>query len=101
MPDIQDVLSSRGSRYGDLRDNAVRYGHIKDLAMSTQSPNLEHLSPSIRYCFDMLLLKVSRMMYKPDDYDGWLDVIGYGTLAIQALESDRKSGTVTTTPYES
>jgi len=88
MPDINDTLAERGSRYADFRDNAIVAQDIKEVFRD--SPNWNKLPGYMQEGLDMFASKISRMLTGDFLYDDNIhDVIGYAKLMQDRMAQDR------------
>jgi Domain of unknown function (DUF6378) len=79
MPDINDTLAERGSRYGTFDEHARIAQNIK--AAMADSPNWKILAPDMREALEMIAHKTARILNgDPNYHDSWHDIIGYTKL---------------------
>lgn len=87
MPEIEDILKDRGSRYGDYRVQAQTAQRIRDAFES--SPNWEILPDYMKEGLSLITTKFSRMLTGDMMYmDNIVDLIGYLTLMKTEMEKD-------------
>lgn len=88
MPDINETLAERGSRYADFRDNAIVAQDIKQVFRD--SPNWNSLPGYMQEGLDMFASKISRMLTGDMLYDDNIhDIIGYAKLMQDRMAEDR------------
>lgn len=88
MPDIEETLAERGSRYSDFRDNAIVAQGIKQVFHG--SPNWHKLPGYMQEGLDMFASKMSRMLTGDFLYDDNIhDIIGYAKLMQDRMAQDR------------
>lgn len=87
MPEINDILKERGSRYGDYRVQAQTAQRIRDAFEA--SPNWEILPDYMKEGLSLITTKFSRMLTGDMLYlDNVVDLIGYLTLMKTEMEKD-------------
>ena len=87
MPEINDILEDRGSRYGDFGVQAQTARAIKDTFES--APNWSDLPPYMQEGLDLVATKLSRMLCGDYMYmDNVVDIIGYMTLVKTEMEKE-------------
>lgn len=90
MPDIEETLAERGSRYSDFRDNAIVAQDIKQVFRD--SPNWNKLPGYMQEGLDMFASKMSRMLTGDILYDDNIhDIIGYAKLMQDRMAQDREN----------
>lgn len=88
MPDIDETLAERGSRYSDFRDNALVAQDLKEVFRD--SPNWKRLPGYMQEGLDMFASKISRMLTGDMFYDDNIhDIIGYAKLMQDRMAEDR------------
>lgn len=88
MPDIDETLAERGSRYSDFRDNALVAQDLKEVFRD--SPNWKRLPGYMQEGLDMFASKISRMLTGDMFYDDNIhDIIGYAKLMQDRMAQDR------------
>lgn len=85
---IQDVLTARGSRYGEYADNSkVAMAIWEAIASGT---NFASLHPYHKLALQMLSAKVARIVNGDPDYeDNWVDIIGYAELTLREIRNGK------------
>lgn len=87
MPEIDDLLKDRGSRYGDFGVQSQTAQAIRE-AFQT-GVNWETLPPYMREGLDLVATKFSRMLCGDYMYlDNVVDIIGYMTLVKTEMEKE-------------
>lgn len=82
---VDDTLAERGQRYGDFTNRAALSQALKEAVQS--SPSWQRMTPWQREAVEMILHKISRIVYGDPNYsDSWHDIGGYSRLVEQALE---------------
>jgi hypothetical protein len=90
MPEIDDILKDRGSRYGDFGVQARTAQHIRDAFES--SPNWPSLPHYMKEALSLMSTKFSRMLTGDPMYmDNVVDLIGYMTLMQREMEKWHES----------
>lgn len=90
MPEIDDILKDRGSRYGDFGVQARTAQHIRDAFES--SPNWPSLPHYMKEALSLMSTKFSRMLTGDPMYmDNVVDLIGYMTLMQKEMEKWHES----------
>lgn len=91
MPDVNEVLAERGTKYGHFADGA-------DLAMRILRelevhPGWYYLTQSTRYAIVMVVFKIARIVNGrragENHEDNWTDIAGYAELA--RLEAEKRN----------
>jgi hypothetical protein len=86
MPNIEQTLQERGSRYGSFAEHARISQAIK--AAMADSPNWATLSADKREALEMVAHKAARILNgDPTFHDSWHDIIGYTKLVADSLEA--------------
>ena len=87
MPEIDDLLKDRGSRYGDFGVQAQTARAIKGTFESAS--NWSYLPPYMQEGLDLVATKLSRMLCGDYMYlDNVVDIIGYMTLVKTEMEKE-------------
>jgi hypothetical protein len=87
MPEIEDILKDRGSRYGDFGVQARTAQNIRNAFEA--SPNWEILPPHMKEALSLMATKFSRMLTGDYTYmDNVVDLIGYMTLMQKEMEKE-------------
>ena len=87
MPEINDILKERGSRYGDFGVQSQTAQAIREAFKD--SLNWEVLPPYMREGLDLVAVKISRMLCGDFMYmDNVVDIIGYMTLVKTEMEKE-------------
>lgn len=90
MTEINQILTERGSRYGDFASQAIIAQNIK--SAMRHSPNWHSLPNDMKESLEMVAGKLGRILNGDPTYlDSWVDVIGYIQLIVDRLEP-RPSG---------
>lgn len=88
--EIDQILTERGSRYGDFASQAIIAQNIK--SAMRHSPNWHSLPNDMKESLEMVAGKLGRILNGDATYlDSWVDVIGYIQLIVDRLEP-RPSG---------
>ncbi|MDH3375384.1 MAG: hypothetical protein OEQ39_00235 [Gammaproteobacteria bacterium] len=83
MPDVNETLNERGSRYGGYPAMAAK---IKNLQDAASGPGYVKLQPFQQHAVDMILVKLGRILTGDPYYvDNWHDIEGYARLVAEAL----------------
>ena len=81
----EEVLSERGTRYGNYLDQTRISASIRDVY--AMQDNYIDMECDQRDCLDMIAVKISRILNGDPDYaDNWRDISGYATLVADRLE---------------
>ncbi len=84
IPNIEQTLAERGSRYGAFTDHAVITQSIK--RSMAASPNWGVLADDQKECLEMIAHKVGRILNgDPNYHDSWHDIVGYTKLVADRL----------------
>lgn len=87
MPEIEDILNDRGSRYGDFETQSETAQAIRRAFKA--SPNWEFLPAYAREGLDLVATKISRMLCGDPLYlDNVVDILGYMTLVKTEMEKE-------------
>lgn len=87
MPEIEDILNDRGSRYGDFGTQSETAQAIRRAFKA--SPNWEFLPDYAREGLDLVATKISRMLCGDPLYlDNVVDILGYMTLVKTEMEKE-------------
>jgi hypothetical protein len=78
----EELVRMRRAMYGPVGDTAARYQVLK-YWLSQAETELPTPSPVTRYCLDMLLVKVARLLGNPAHTDTWRDIEGYCHLKLR------------------
>lgn len=86
---IENILSERGTRYGDFSDHAHIAQCLKFVMHET--PKWSELSADKKEALDMIQHKIARILNGDPEYmDSWTDIIGYTQLVIDRLKGNEK-----------
>ena len=102
MSAIDDTLRRRGDIYGaSFLEQAGIAQRLKDIVR--QSPNYKTMRVDMRESMDLIVTKMSRILYgEPNHIDSWHDIAGYARLVEKALlqtedtDGDGKTPTIHT-----
>ncbi len=84
MPDINDTLRERGSRYGEFADHARISQEL--LSGMSSTPGWKRLVPDQREALTLIAHKIARILNGDPNYDdSWRDIAGYATLITNRL----------------
>ena len=87
MPEIDDILKDRGSRYGDFGVQAEVAQQIRDSFVET--PNWDSLPDYMKEALTLMATKFSRMLTGDPMYmDNVVDLIGYMTLVKDQMDKE-------------
>ena len=87
---IEDILSQRGTIYGEYTSQAYISQRMK--AFLRDTPNWHRLAPDQADALEMVVVKMARILNGDPDYaDNWSDMAGYPTLVAVRLAG--KDGT--------
>jgi hypothetical protein len=85
MNEINNILQERGERYGPFETTALISQQLK--MMMQESPKWNRLTSVQRESLEMIQHKIARMLNGDPDYiDNWVDIVGYATLALEAMQ---------------
>lgn len=85
MTDIDNMLSERGSRYGEFSEHARITQSIKRCMVD--SPNWSALPDDMKEALEMTAHKIGRILNGDPNYrDSWDDIIGYVKLVTNRLD---------------
>lgn len=77
MNELDKVLQSRGSSYGDFRAMAEKAQLLKSMIKS------ESMNPAQKEVIDLICTKLARLSEGDcNNRDSWLDIAGYAQLAV-------------------
>jgi hypothetical protein len=80
VTEVSETLNDRELKYGAFGDLADATQAFK--AVARQAPSWAKMTSIQRESTDMILLKLSRVLYgDPLHFDSWHDIAGYATLA--------------------
>ena len=86
MLSVDDTLSQRGNTYGGIEEVARVTGNLRACVNAVYRAKM---NPVQKYCFDMILVKLGRIMCGDPSYkDNWHDIAGYATLAERGKQND-------------
>jgi len=77
MKQVTHVLQER-SEYGDFKDQGAWANQMKKKLR--QGPNYDNLLPHQKESLDMIVTKISRLVFGSDKDDHWIDISGYADL---------------------
>jgi hypothetical protein len=84
VSDISTTLQQRGSRYGELIDNAGVAQALKKVFRA--APNWPRLAADQQEALDQIASKMSRALTGDPEYsDNWHDIAGYAKLVDERL----------------
>lgn len=90
MSDIDTTLAERGSRYGSFPEHARITQLLKDAMIV--SPNWSNLAPDQKEALEMVAHKIGRILNGDPDYeDNVIDIIGYATLMLRAMQERNRN----------
>lgn len=83
---IEETLKERGAKYGgSFIDQAAIAQSLKEIAY--KAPNRSRMMVDQREAIDMIMTKLSRILYgDPNEVDSWHDIQGYARLIEKRLE---------------
>lgn len=85
---IQDVLNTRGNRYGEFCDHARISQSLQNIMFTELS---SEATPYMREAISMICHKLARIANGDPFYDdSWIDISGYATLVVNELKKDSK-----------
>lgn len=85
---IKDILSERGSRYGDFAGHALLTQALKD-TFAEHSVSYERLIPPMVEAIEMIFHKLGRIGNGNPFYaDSWVDIVGYAQLVVDILKGE-------------
>lgn len=85
--EVKNVVISRDSSYGGFSGISTTCQSFKEIARNC--PSWEQLTPCEREGLEMILHKITRILYSPNKIrDSWVDIGGYVRATLQALDSD-------------
>jgi hypothetical protein len=87
MTDTQEVLDSRGERYGQYAPKAEFIQVVKE--HMRLSPSWVHMEAHTQEALDMIIHKIGRVIY--GDYthiDNFVDIAGYAELGVCELKGE-------------
>jgi hypothetical protein len=83
--DITEILTERGSRYGEFETHAAITQSLK--IVMVQTPQWKNLTASQKECLEMVAHKIGRILNGDPTYkDSWTDIAGYSTLVANQLK---------------
>lgn len=89
-PEIDEVLTERGNRYGSFIDHAEVTQQLKNVMMAHLIKKNKTLVVDQQEALEMIAHKIGRIVNGDPDYaDSWIDIAGYAKLV-----ADRLQGTV-------
>jgi hypothetical protein len=84
---IQEVLTERGSRYGEFSQHAFTAQELKAVMQDTDNWKSDKLSPYMKEALEMIQHKIARILHGDPSYkDSWVDITGYSTLVANVLK---------------
>lgn len=85
---IKDILSERGSRYGDFAGHALLTQALKD-TFADHSVSYSKLTPPMVEAIEMIFHKLGRIGNGNPFYaDSWVDIVGYAQLVVDILKGE-------------
>lgn len=85
--EVTNVVIARDSSYGGFSGIAETCQAMKDLAR--KCPSWQSLNSSEKEGIDMILHKITRILYSPKKIrDSWVDIGGYVRATLQAMDKD-------------
>lgn len=86
MDTIQALVDSRGSDYGDPRDDFPRIRAMYDAWDTMRRPLADPVEDQILcHAVYMVCVKLSRLAHSGKHRDSWVDIQGYAECALRAL----------------
>lgn len=87
---VIDILEERKAQHGDFQHVAKLHCDLMELV--AESENYENLTDEEEISLMMIMHKVSRICCgDPHFLDHWVDISGYATLIVKALQRKQKS----------
>jgi len=87
---INDMLSERGSRYGEFITHAAVTQQIKEVIGKHLYARGKVLKPDQQEALDMIAHKIGRIVNgDPDFFDSWFDIAGYAKLVADRLRGQQ------------
>lgn len=86
-PEIDEVLTERGNRYGDFMGHAEVTQQLKNVMMAHLIKKRKTLVVDQQEALEMIFHKVGRIVNGDPDYvDSWVDIAGYAKLVADRLQ---------------
>lgn len=86
-PEIDEVLTERGNRYGDFMSHAEVTQQLKNVMMAHLIKKRKTLVVDQQEALEMIFHKIGRIVNGDPDYvDSWVDIAGYATLVADRLK---------------
>jgi len=83
---IEQILSERGSRYGDFEDYARITQILKSEMQQFDAAKWRTLDHYQKEALEMIANKIGRILNGDPNYvDSWQDIAGYATLVVNRL----------------
>lgn len=84
MKTTEEILAERGNQYGSYEGKAAFIQAVKERMRN--APSWETLTPAMQETLDMVIHKISRILWgDPLHRDSWQDIIGYTELVVKSL----------------
>lgn len=87
--DTAQVLTERGTRYGNYLEQTAISNKIKESMQ--EIPTYWDMATDQKDALEMIAVKMSRIVNGDPDYaDNWADIAGYATLVKDRLEGNER-----------
>lgn len=90
-PNVDAILTERGSRYGPFIGHAAVTQQLKEVATKHLYHRGKVLAPDQQEALDMIFHKIGRIINGDPDYDdSWVDIAGYAQLVADRLQGKER-----------
>jgi len=76
---VAQLVEQRGAVYGHPSDDFCRVARLKAVVAECDDPTLRHV-------LEMIAVKMSRLITRPDHLDSWADIAGYAVTAGMVID---------------
>lgn len=91
VPNVDAILTERGSRYGPFIGHAAVTQQLKEVATKHLYHRGKVLAPDQQEALDMIFHKIGRIINGDPDYDdSWVDIAGYAQLVADRLQGKER-----------
>ena len=90
-PNVDAILTERGSRYGPFKGHAEVTQDLKEVAREHLRLRNKTLADDQQEALDMIFHKIGRIINGDPDYDdSWVDIAGYAQLVADRLQGKER-----------
>lgn len=92
MADVKEILTERGTKYGNYLNQTMITARIQDAYKEHDSgTKFYSMKTDQQDALEMIAVKISRILNGDPDYsDNWHDIAGYATLVADRLDGNER-----------